>query len=247
MMKDNFSGHAAAYARFRPAYPPELIAFLRDLATHPATLWDCGTGNGQLAAALAPYFGRVLATDISENQLKNALQLPNIHYSRQAAESTDFDAQSVDMITVAQAIHWFDFDRFYAEVRRVARPGALLVLAGYGLIRITPALNAVIDEFYTGTVGPFWDPERHYIDEAYETVPFPFEEKEVPPFRMRFRWTIEQLLGYLDTWSAVQHYKRANEADPLLLIREPLRAAWGNAEYLEVEFPVFVRVGAISH
>jgi len=245
-MKDNFSAHSEAYARFRPIYPPGLVAWLCKLPPKRNTLWDCATGNGQLALALAPYFEQVLATDISKNQLANALQLPNVTYSVQAAEQTDIETGSVDMITVAQAIHWFNFEHFYAEVRRVAKENAVLAVVGYGLIRINDRLNTLIDTFYKETTGPYWDAERRYIDEAYRSIPFPFEEIQAPEFRMCFRWNVQQLLGYLETWSAVQHYKHAKQEDPMLHIRNALLAAWGENILLDVEFPLFLRVGRVG-
>lgn len=244
-MKDNFSAHSEAYARFRPVYPTGLVSWLCKLAPRRHTLWDCATGNGQLALALAPHFERVLATDISKNQLATALQHPNVTYSVQAAERTDIEAGSVDMITVAQAIHWFSFEHFYAEVRRVAKDDAMLAVVGYGLIRINDRLNTRIDTFYKEITGPYWDAERRYIDEAYRSIPFPFEEIQVPEFRMHFRWSVQQLLGYLETWSAVQHYKRIKQQDPMLHIRDALRAAWGENILLDVEFPLFLRVGRV--
>lgn len=180
-MKDNFSAQASAYARFRPTYPPELIAELVALAPARQAAWDCATGNGQVAYALAEYFEEVLATDISAKQLAQARQHPRIQYQLEPAEKCSAPDQSFDLIVVAQAIHWFDFEGFYAEVRRVLRPGGVLALVGYGVFSTeNAALNAVIDHFYREITGPYWDPERRHIDEEYRTILFPFEQITMP-------------------------------------------------------------------
>src|SRR5579859_6423418 len=207
-MKDNFSTKADDYARFRPSYPQALFDFLLSLVPRREHAWDCGTGNGQVAVALAPFFARVDATDISSAQLKNAMVHERIEYSVQAAEKTSFPDDYFDLITVAQAIHWFDFAAFYREVDRTIRDGGVLAVIGYDLIRISPAVDAVLDGFYRDVVGPFWDKERKYIDEQYRTIPFPYADIAVPVFANPVEWSFEHLIGYISTWSAVKHYQR---------------------------------------
>lgn len=243
-MKDNFSAQSAGYARFRPGYPPALIEYLAACAPGRIHAWDCGTGNGQVAVLLAEHFEQVYATDISEKQLAEAPQHPKIRYAVEAAEQCSAPAHSFDLIVVAQAIHWFDFDRFYAVVRRVLTPGGVLAVIGYGLFETgDAAVDALIRQFYTEIVGPYWDPERRYIDEAYRTIPFPFREMDLPPFTMNYRWSVAELLGYLGTWSAVQHYRRAKGQDPVEWIAEPLRQNWGTDQEHDIRFPLLCRAG----
>ncbi len=241
-MKDNFSTHSDQYAKFRPEYPRELFDFIDALNIHKENAWDCGTGNGQVAATLSESFKHVFATDISESQLQNAVQKPNITYSVQAAEQTDFPDNFFDLIVVAQAIHWFDFDQFYREVRRTARANAFLVVTGYGLLRVSEEVDEVIAHFYNEIIGKYWDKERKYIDENYQTIPFPFEEMAVPEFRNEKEWRFEHLVGYLKTWSAVKHYEKQQGVNPVDVIAEDLKTAWGDAETRKIYFPILLRV-----
>ena len=240
-MKDLFSSGSSDYARYRPEYPQELFNFLRKLVKNSGKAWDCGTGTGQVAGELSKFFEQVYATDISVQQLSQAVQKGNIHYTKQSAEKTIFPENFFDLITVAQAVHWFDFDLFYPEVRRVSKPNALIAIFGYGLFRSNSATNKIIDHFYKDIIGDFWDEERRYLDEKYETVPFPFPEIEAPQFEIRARWSIERLLGYLNTWSAVKHYEKAKDENPVQLIAKDLEQSFG--ELGEVIFPILLRVG----
>lgn len=244
-MKDNFSAQACLYARFRPAYPPELIAHIASLAPSHASAWDCGTGNGQVAIQLAEHFEQVYATDISEKQLGQAPQYPRIRYALEPAEQCSAPDRAFDLIVVAQAIHWFNFDLFYAQVRRVLKPGGILAVVGYSLFRTNaPAVDDIIHQrFYREITGPYWDPERRYLDEGYRTIPFPFDEIQMPEYSMRYRWTLPDVLGYLNTWSAVQHYIRANGHNPVKLIETELRQAWGGVGEREIVCPLLLRVG----
>ena len=198
-MKDNFSTQSTGYARFRPGYPPALLEEICQLCSTHDCAWDCATGNGQIAAVLSEHFRQVEATDISENQLKNAIQKPNIRYQVAAAETPLFPAASFDLITVGQAVHWFDFDKFYAEVRRVLQPGGILALIGYNLLKIDAATDAVVQHLYADVLGKFWDAERHLVENAYTTIPFPFPEIDFQQTAMAYEWTFDQLLGYLNT------------------------------------------------
>lgn len=244
-MKDNFSSFSDSYARYRPAYPDELFAFLQTLLTGKENAWDCATGNGQAAQKLASIFKTVYATDLSAAQLEHAIRLPNIQYSVQPAEKTAFPGAFFDLVMVAQAVHWFRFADFYKEVTRTAKREALLVITGYGRIAINPEVDSVIDRFYTDIIGRYWDEERRYIDEAYQTIPFPFTEIPAPSFSITNTWTLEHLLGYLQTWSAVKHYQNKNNRNPVDLIRQQLQAAWGNEEAKTVRFPLLLRIGKI--
>lgn len=241
-MKDNFSRQSGAYAKFRPVYPPALYDLIFQQVTQFDRAWDCGTGNGQVAGVLAGRFERVEATDISQQQLDRAVRQPNIHYSCQTAETAVFPNDYFDLITVGQAIHWFDHGRFYARVREVLRTGGILAEFGYQLFRTTEAVDALMDRFYHEIVGPYWDPERKHIDEAYARIPFPFERIPCPELFMSYSWSFQQLIGYLSTWSSVQHYIRERGADPVDLIYEEMKAAWGPGDQ-EVRFRILLRLG----
>ena len=245
-MKDNFSTQSDQYAKFRPSYPDAFFEFLKSRIQGFELAWDCGTGNGQVAAELAGLFQQVYATDISQAQLDQAIQLPNINYSLQPAEQTNFPDQFFDLILVAQAIHWFDFERFYSEVRRTAKEGASLVVIGYGKIEVNATLDQVIGHLYHDIVGPYWDPERKYIDDRYQTIPFPFTEMDTPKFEHRLHWNFDQLIGYLGTWSAVKHYEKANGINPVEAIRQELARAWGAVPGHNVEFPLLLRMGDVG-
>ncbi len=243
-MKDNFSTASDQYAQYRPTYPDAFFSYLRTLIPHPKTAWDCGTGNGQVAVKLASIFETVCATDISAPQIAHAPKLPNIHYAVQAAEQTNFPENHFDLIIVAQAIHWFDFERFYTEVNRTAKHEALLVVMGYGLLKIAPEIDTLITSFYKEVIGPYWDAERRYIDEMYQTIPFPFEEITAPNFSNTSEWTCEHLLGYLSTWSAVKHYTRIHGYNPVDALAADLKKAFGN-QVRQVDFLLLLRIGKI--
>ncbi len=220
-MKDNFSTQASGYAQFRPTYPPELFDFLFKHSQNFDRAWDCATGNGQIAAVLAERFRQVEATDISENQLKNATQKPNIRYQLGRAEATDFPDHSFDLVTVGQAAHWFDFEKFYPEVQRVLKPGGLLALVGYNLLRVDEPTEAVIEHLYNTILEGCWDGERHLVEKAYTTIPFPLKEISFPDMASTYTWTVDQLLGYLGTWSAVQHFIRKKVEARLMMVLCP--------------------------
>lgn len=242
-MKDNFSTQSDAYARFRPGYPEALLRHILAQTRGSDAAWDCGTGNGQLAVQLAPHFTRVFATDSSEAQLRHAPVRPNITYKQEPAEHTAFADRQFDLITVAQAIHWFDFDAFYAEVYRTLRDDGLFVATGYALFCVHPDVDLLLDEFYTETVGPYWDPERRHIDAHYRSIPFPFDEIKSPRFYQHYEWTLPMLVGYLGTWSAVQHYRQQTGDDPLAALVPRLRSVWGTAPTRTVSFPILLRMG----
>ncbi len=247
MPKDNFSTQAALYAKFRPKYPAELYDFVLEKVKNFNTAWDCATGNGQVASRLAETFEQVFATDISQKQLDNAHQAENIHYSIAQAEKTAFPDNTFDLITVGQAIHWFDFERFFQEVRRIAKPEAIFAAWGYGTLTIDNAqANTLFQDFYQTQIGEYWDSERRFIDEEYRSIPFPFEIMESPTFAMEYEWTLTELEGYLNTWSSVQKYIKIHHENPVDAFIESLKAIYQNTDILKVNFPVFMKMGEVK-
>lgn len=242
--KDHFSHHADEYARFRPDYPVELFEYLAQAVKHRELAWDCGTGNGQAALGLTPYFDRIIATDPSARQIQNAIRNEKISYHVAPAEATDIPSHTVDLITVAQALHWFPFDPFYREARRVLKPDGWLAAWCYGLSRINPAVDRVVLHYYTNIVGPYWPSERRYIDEKYQTIPFTFLEMPAPEFHMKSEWDLHEFMGYLRTWSATQRFRQKNEQDPLGIVHRMLAKTWGPPDVRQtVRWPIYMRFG----
>lgn len=244
-MKDIFSTQAKSYAKFRPDYSDEIIDYIVSFVKNKKAALDVATGNGQVAAKLAKHFTEVFATDISAKQLENAIPADNIAYKLEKAEQTSFGESRFDLITVAQAIHWFDFDAFYKEVYRILKPDGVFVVMGYGLFSTNPASDRIIQHLHRDILGIYWDPERKYVDENYETIPFPFEEIEAAKFSETFAWTFEHLLGYIDSWSATQHYIKKNACHPVDIVREELERVWEEGDK-RVFFPLLLRMGKLK-
>ncbi len=243
-MKDRFSEHAPQYAAFRPHYPKELYDFIYQHVTKFDLAWDAGTGNGQAAVEFAKRFKKVHATDISKKQLENAVLVSNINYAEEGYV-TSLPDHSVDLITVAQAIHWFDRQKFYAEVERVSKFGAIVAVWGYGLLGIEKTIDSLISAFYISVVGQYWDPERKHIDQRYVHIEFPFQEILSPAFTMNFEWTLAELEGYLTTWSAVQKYCKEVGENPVPGLIQQIERRWG-LERRKVRFPLFLRLGRVG-
>ena len=241
--KDHFSRQAADYAIFRPGYPQELFDYLGSIAPSRHLAWDCGTGNGQAAAGLASMFDRAIATDASEKQIANALPYEYVEYRVAAAENSGIQSGTIDLIMVAQALHWFDLDRFYAEARRALKPNGVLAASAYNLLHIEPAIDEVVNRYYYEVVGPFWPPERELV-ENFANLPFPFQEIDPPKFEMTTQWNLDHLLGYLRTWSSTQRFIVAKGSDPLEQIADELRSAWGDSQQTrKVIWPLILRIG----
>ncbi len=244
--KDHFSGHADRYEASRPTYPEALFAYLSSLCPHRGLAWDCATGNGQAAVVLAPYFSTIIATDASQKQIDHARPRENVQYRVAPSDGAPLADASVDLVTVAQALHWFDLPRFYTEVRRVARPDGIIAVWCYQLHTVTAEVDSVVERYYADIVGADWPPERRLVEEGYTTLAFPFDEMAPPPFQMVHRWDMNQVLGYLDSWSATQRYQKRTGADPLDLIRGELASAWGDPEKArDVTWPLHLRVGRV--
>ncbi len=242
---DRFSAQAADYARYRIDYPADLYAWLLPQVRARERAWDCATGNGQVAAVLAETFVRVDATDLSEKQLLQAPARPNIQYQVARAEQTPFPAQRFDLITVAQAVHWFEHAAYHAEVRRVARAGAVVAEWGYGLLHVSPEIDPLVRQFHDVTMGPYWDANRWHIEDEYVRIPFPFAQVQRKRFAVRRQWSAEWFLEYLRTWSSVVKYKQQHGEDPVALIADHITQLWEPGER-EVVFPVFARTGRIE-
>lgn len=241
--KDHFSKQAAGYAKFRPRYPQKLFDYLGSIAPSRRFAWDCATGNGQAAVGLATVFDRVIATDASAKQIENAQSLEHVDYHVAPAENSTIESETIDLIMVAQALHWFDLDRFYAEARRVLKPDGILAASAYNLLHVEPAIDEVVNRYYYDVVGPFWPAERKLV-EQFADLPFPFREIEPPKFEMTVQWNLDHLLGYLQTWSSTQRFIAAKGTDPLNQIRDELHRIWENSgQTRRVTWPLIVRIG----
>lgn len=247
-MKDLFSKQAEEYAKYRPVYPQELYNFIFGHVTRFDLAWDCGTGNGQAAVALAGQFKRVIATDMSGNQIRFAKIQPNITYQVCPAEKTPFPSSSFDLVTVAQALHWFDFDHFYPELKRVLKPEGIFAAWSYGLARVDPKVDKVIDYLHYDILKLYWDPRRLLVDENYQTIPFPLSKFNTPVFFIEALWTFEYYVNYISkTWSAVQTYLEKNGSNPMDLIKEDIKKAWGNIQSSKIiTWPVALLLGSQS-
>jgi SAM-dependent methyltransferase len=243
--RDHFSRQASTYAAYRPHYPEALFDHLAALVPRHELAWDCATGSGQAALGLAPHFTRVIATDASAAQIAHATPHPRVEYRVAPAEASGLEAASVDLVTVAQALHWFDVDAFYAEVRRVLAPGGALAVSVYGDVELDdPELDYTVRDFNHGTVGRYWPPERALVDTSYTTLPFPFARVATPTFTLEQRWTLAELAGYLRSWSATTRYIAAHGHDPLPDLERMLAASWGDPERRRrVRWPFTLLVG----
>ena len=226
--KDHFSAHAAIYRAARPDYPAALYDFLVEAAPSNERAWDAGCGNGQASVDLAARFREVVASDPSAEQIANAVPRLNISYRVEAAEQSSLAAASVDLVCVAQALHWFDTSRFHVEVRRVLKPRGVVAFWSYADCRVDEAVDAQKNRLYHDLTGPYWPPERALVDSGYASLPFPFERIPTPGFELHMDWTLDQYLAYLRSWSATQRYIRALDQDPVSLVESDLRVAWGD-------------------
>jgi SAM-dependent methyltransferase len=243
--KDFFSRSADTYARFRPTYPNELFAYLASITKEHDCAWDCATGNGQAAILLANHFDRVVATDISENQLKHAQAHQKIIYQKASAENGGLPKNSVDLITVAQAFHWFDQELFLAEVKRVAKPDGVVAIWCYGLLKISPSIDKSVEYLYEDILGSFWDQARKLVDNNYADVSLPFQQISSPTFIMTKSWDLDHFIGYLRTWSAYQKFVEEKQIDPLSELIPQFASCWQN-KFLDVSWQITPKVWRIK-
>jgi hypothetical protein len=245
-MKDNFSTQSAGYSKYRPGYPPELFEFILEHVPGRKIAWDCATGNGQTAKELALHFDKVIATDISASQLQHARSLSNIEYKVEPAEKTTIADTSIDLVTVSQALHWLQWEAFYEEVKRTGKPNSWIAAWMYDLPGISPQIDQLVSKyFYREVLHGYWDYERRYVDDHYTTIPFPFEEISCPVFSIRLEWSIDELEGYILTWSAVQKFMQVNNFNPVTALMKQVKPAW-TGERIHLHFPVYMRMGRIQ-
>lgn len=244
--KDHFSSVAPGYAAHRPTYPPAVVDYLAGQVQRAEVAWDAGCGSGQLSTLLAARFPRVIATDPSAAQLAHARPHAAVEYRQASAEVSGLEDGSVDLAVAAQAAHWFDLPRYYAEVRRVVRPGGVVALLAYGVVHVDRDLSTIVDRFYWQTLAGFWPQERRIVEDGYRSLPFPFPELETPPFAMTATWSLPEFLGYVRTWSAVQAIERERGGDAYAGFARALTAAWGDpATRRDVRWDLAIRAGRV--
>lgn len=235
--KDCFSSHAKLYAQGRPIYPQVLFDYLSQIVTNHETAWDCATGNGQTAVSLAALFDKVIATDASEQQIAAATPMENIEYQVAVAEQTSLATESVDLVTVSQALHWFDLERFFTEVDRVLKPGGILAVWSYGIHSVTSDIDTLVDELYRFTLSGYWTPERIMVEQGYYGIKFPFKSLTTPDFSLTVEWSQAQLEAYLRSWSATEKYIKDKGIDPVTILSPRLKRAW-QQEVMTVVWPL---------
>lgn len=245
--KDHFSKGSKDYATYRPSYPIDLVNELADLCSTQNRVLDCGCGTGQLSVLLVERFAEVIATDASSAQIAKAKKKDGVIYRTALAEQSGLADESVDLITVAQAAHWLDLDAFYKEVTRVAKPNGILALITYGVLHVEGSIDSLVQEFYYQTIGPYWPAERRHVEEGYQSLPFPFTEIKVPALTMQEFWSLDELLGYFNTWSAVKEAKNVLGFNPVDQLRAILLPEWGDPESKKkISWPLSIRAGRVK-
>lgn len=241
---DHFSGHAAEYAKFRPRYPTSLFADLAALCAEKNHAWDCGTGNGQAAVALADHFQLVTATDASAEQIAHAHLHPRVSYRVATERDSGLPEKSIDLVTVAQALHWFDPPAFFAEARRVLKPQGIVAVWCYNVPQLGESFDPVLRRFYAEVVGPFWPPERALVEQGYRTIDFPFAELPPPVADMEQGLSLDGLINYVGTWSAAKRFEQQQGVSPIPLLERELLPLWGDRQQpRRVRWPLAIRVG----
>lgn len=245
--EDHFSKAAAAYARYRPGYPDELFDYLAGLTPEHELAWDCATGSGQAAVGLARHYRSVLAADASPEQISRAEPHPRITYRVEPAEKTALESRSVDLAAAAVAVHWFDFEPYYAEVRRVLKPGGAIAVWTYHRPQVNPGVDALIAHLEDEVLGGCWPERIRYLREHYQTLPFPFDELAPPDFAIQAEWSLDQMLGFISSWSASRCYEAERGTHPARAVWDDFVAAWGGeAQTQLVRWPLYLRVGKVA-
>ena len=244
--KDHFSGCATNYAAHRPTYPVQLVEELARISPRRALALDCGCGTGQLSVLLADRFDEVVATDASHSQIEKAQPHERVRYRTSLAEESGLPDSSVDLVTVAQAAHWLDLPKVYAEVRRVARPNAVICLITYGVLHVEGEVDSLVQRFYWETIGPHWPPERRHVEDGYRSLPFPFPAAQLPELAIEVSWRLNDLVGYINTWSAVKAAEKALGMNPAEQFEKDLRPIWGDpTARRQVKWPLSLRAGYV--
>ena len=246
--KDHFSKVSEGYATYRPSYPLELIDTLAGLCAAQNRVLDCGCGTGQLSVLLSERFNEVIATDASAAQIAKAQEKEGVIYKTALAEQSGLADESVDLITVAQAAHWLDLEKFYKEASRIAKPHGVLALITYGVLHVEGAVDVLVQQFYYQTIAPYWPAERQHVENGYQSLPFPFTEIKVPTINMQEFWNLDQLIGYFNTWSAVKEAKNVLGFNPVDQLRVLLLSEWGDPEHKKkITWPLSIRAGKINN
>ena len=241
--KDHFSNGSDGYLKYRPRYPESLYKWLSTKVPRPNTVWECGAGSGQATEHLANHFDHIIATEPSAAQLNKAPRLENVTYQVSPAETFEAEAESIDMVVVAQAIHWFDHKKFFEKVEAVLKPKGFLAIWGYQLMHVNDQLDPLLNEFHDEFVGPYWPEERKLLNNGYSAIEFPYEAIEAPAFSMTADWDFPHLLGYLNTWSATRAFESDRGENPVDLWETKLKDAWGEKEKVKVSWPLVLWVG----
>jgi SAM-dependent methyltransferase len=245
--KDHFSVLATGYATYRPEYPPELFQWLSQLCAEHELAWDCATGNGQAAKCIADHYKEVIATDASADQIAQAHGADNIVFRVASAEHSQLKTGSVDLLVVAQAAHWFDLEKFYAEVRRVLKPNGIIALITYAHHRVHPTIDVPSLHYYQDVIGEYWPAERKWVETGYRDLPFPFMEITAPAFKLEAHWSLTHFVGYQATWSATKRYIESTGHNPIPELQAALAPLWGAPEKLrKIEWPISLRVGRLG-
>lgn len=244
--KNHFSKQAGLYVKYRPMYPDALYAYLATLVPAHNLAWDCGTGNGQAAIALTPFFDTIVATDPSAEQIQHCFPHEKISYRVEKAETSSLAEASADLITIANALHWVNSDAFYAEVRRVGKPGGILAAWAYALPQVSASADPLIRELHDEILGTYWLPENQLVANAYRDVPFPFEQISSPAFYCEKEFTLNDMVGYFNTWSATQRYIDANGINPVERWKHKLEHIWGDPEKAHrIVWKLILKVGRL--
>jgi SAM-dependent methyltransferase len=242
----DYSPYAGQYAQSRPGYPPELFAFLDSLLDRRHLAWDCATGNGQAAVGLAKYFDRVIATDISAEQIRHAARHPKIEYRVGSAEESRLEDRTVDLVAAATALHWFDFDRFHSEVKRVMRPGGVLAAWSYHVGHAEPPFDRFLGRFYREIVSPYFAAGARLVDDRYEAIRLPGTPIDPGKFYVSANWTFDQMVAFIRSWSGTQEYMKQRGEDPIFLIAGELERFWGDPTLvLTVRWPLYMRIARL--